>query len=394
MQDRIKSSQNDNSSDDFEIPKPRNRSKSSSAIFRSFDDGFSMQQQIPDFSSIWQQDASLLHRRSSTQPPGQNLVWEALKASQLATVEDMNGDNIEKMMDQFKQSQYTSPRRFSVAPSMVTKFMTNIDQSPEYDFTKRRHSIGFLDNNLEDPVDGLTLNKLDLNASMTASNTLKNSGSSDDDSLEKIEDYFENTVSRQKAFKDANKNLQQAGANVSFEASVLDNEPKSTHPWPLYVIEFKAGRTDYFYLPAESSNLKIQIGDLLIVEADRGQDLGKVIEMNITSSKQLQLYQQTHVDPLVDSHNAVGKQIVPKKIYRKAEKSEPQMLLLKSTDELNAKQLCQQKIQQRNLPMVIVDAEYQWDRRKLTFYFVAEKRIDFRELVRELFKLYKTRIWM
>ena len=34
------------------------------------------------------------------------------------------------------------------------------------------------------------------------------------------------------------------------------------------------------------------------------------------------------------------------------------------------------------------------DRRKLTFYFIAEKRIDFRELVRELFRLYKTRIWM
>lgn len=34
------------------------------------------------------------------------------------------------------------------------------------------------------------------------------------------------------------------------------------------------------------------------------------------------------------------------------------------------------------------------DRRKLTFYFIAEKRIDFRELVRELFKVYKTRIWM
>jgi cell fate regulator YaaT (PSP1 superfamily) len=61
--------------------------------------------------------------------------------------------------------------------------------------------------------------------------------------------------------------------------------------------------------------------------------------------------------------------------------------------------------------MEVIDAEYQWDRRKLTFYFIAEKRIDFRELVRELFRyvveymvcgfrlslrsrLYKTRIWM
>lgn len=37
---------------------------------------------------------------------------------------------------------------------------------------------------------------------------------------------------------------------------------------------------------------------------------------------------------------------------------------------------------------------YNRDRRKLTFYFIAERRIDFRELVRELFKIYKTRIWM
>jgi len=63
-------------------------------------------------------------------------------------------------------------------------------------------------------------------------------------------------------------------------------------------------------------------------------------------------------------------------------------------DELKALALCQTKVRAKKLPMEVVDAEYQWDRRKLTFYFVAEKRIDFRELVRELFRLYKTRIWM
>jgi hypothetical protein len=45
-------------------------------------------------------------------------------------------------------------------------------------------------------------------------------------------------------------------------------------------------------------------------------------------------------------------------------------------------------------PMAVLDAEYQFDRHKLTFYFEAEKRIDFRDLVNELFSLYKTRIWM
>ena len=106
--------------------------------------------------------------------------------------------------------------------------------------------------------------------------------------------------------------------------------------------------------------------------------------------------------------------------------------MTKMQDEVKALQLCQNKVRQKKLPMEVVDAEYQWlvlaflfgdrcshsavvsirDRRKLTFYFVADKRIDFRELVRELFRcalghfydidgvthllqrLYKTRIWM
>ena len=44
--------------------------------------------------------------------------------------------------------------------------------------------------------------------------------------------------------------------------------------------------------------------------------------------------------------------------------------------------------------MNILDSEYQFDRHKLTFFFEADGRIDFRELVRDLFSIYKTRIWM
>jgi hypothetical protein len=210
--------------------------------------------------------------------------------------------------------------------------------------------------------------------------------------LEKIDDYFENTESRNRAFREAGKNLQ-AIQDIVSPVSITP-APAAGYNWPLYVIEFKAGRTDYFYLGEEAKNLKINVGDLAIVEADRGKDLGKVIEIGINSLAELQLYQATHVDSLVDSHNAVGKEIQPKRIYRLAEPSEVAMLLSKSQDEAKANALCQQKIRQKKLPMEIVDAEYQWDRRKLTFYFVADRRIDFRELVRELFKIYKTRIWM
>lgn len=66
--------------------------------------------------------------------------------------------------------------------------------------------------------------------------------------------------------------------------------------------------------------------------------------------------------------------------------SDHRLLMSKMQDEAKALQLCQSKVRAKKLPMEVVDAEYQWDRRKLTFYFIAEKRIDFRELVRELFR--------
>jgi len=90
-------------------------------------------------------------------------------------------------------------------------------------------------------------------------------------------------------------------------------------------------------------------------------------------------------------------------ILGKADAQDTQMFMAKTHDEMKALQLCQSKVKAKKLPMEVIDAEYQWcaifldfkqlegftksrDRRKLTFYFVAEKRIDFRELVRELFR--------
>ncbi|KAJ8461915.1 hypothetical protein ONZ45_g18121 [Pleurotus djamor] len=170
--------------------------------------------------------------------------------------------------------------------------------------------------------------------------------------------------------------------------------------WPLYIVEFKAGRTDLYYLTDLS--LDVRTGDLVIVEADRGKDLGKVINDSITLAEVEAFQKQQMAMNISDGQptspgggQPVGKkEINPKMIYAKASPQDTQMLVTKLQDELKALQLCQSKVRAKKLPMEVVDAEYQWDRRKLTFYFVAEKRIDFRELVRELFRLYKTRIWM
>ncbi|KAI7848958.1 PSP1 C-terminal conserved region-domain-containing protein [Circinella umbellata] len=194
----------------------------------------------------------------------------------------------------------------------------------------------------------------------------------------------------------------------------------------LYMIEFKAGRTDFFYVIPNNTNNPQQsmphLGDLVIVEADRGKDLGKIAKENLTPEEILNLKKQQHeqqqeeLEENNDHHSSTSSPSSPlsslsneqqqgvqevklsdiqiKRIYRQALPDEISVLLMKSQDEQRALLLCQQKTKQRKLPMEVVDAEYQWDRRKLTFYFVAERRIDFRELVRELFKIYKTRIWM
>jgi hypothetical protein len=67
---------------------------------------------------------------------------------------------------------------------------------------------------------------------------------------------------------------------------------------------------------------------------------------------------------------------------------------MKRDEEDELLKICCAKVRQRGLPMNVVDAEYQFDRHKLTFFFEAEGRVDFRELVRDLFSMYKTRIWM
>jgi len=166
---------------------------------------------------------------------------------------------------------------------------------------------------------------------------------------------------------------------------------------PLFIVEFKAGRTDLFYCADPA--LDVRYGDLVIVEADRGKDLGKVVNDSITLAdvdafqRQASRTVYTNGDaPSPGGH--AKKELHPKKIYGKAQAQDTQLLIAKMQDEVKALQLCQSKVRQKKLPMDVVDAEYQWDRRKLTFYFVADKRIDFRELVRELFRLYKTRIWM
>ncbi|KAG8786263.1 hypothetical protein FRC15_011760 [Serendipita sp. 397] len=159
----------------------------------------------------------------------------------------------------------------------------------------------------------------------------------------------------------------------------LDEVPRTSR---LVLLEFKLNRKEVFFC---DGNLDVKQGDRMIVEGDRGKDIGVVVDPDV----ERHWLTQSGVDLASGGHH-----VKAKRAYGIAGPQEAEDLAKKEEDEQKALQLCQNKVRQKKLPMQVVDCEFQWDRRKLTFYFIAESRIDFRDLVRELFRLYKTRIWM
>ncbi|KAI9680195.1 MAG: hypothetical protein M1829_001432 [Trizodia sp. TS-e1964] len=204
----------------------------------------------------------------------------------------------------------------------------------------------------------------------------------------------------------------------------------------LYVVSFKCCRADVFYIQ-EGTGLEVKPGDLVVVDADRGMDLGTVVSDCVSWAKakevkdgcnaehsrwllafsRQQNSQNTGVSNgmLASSHptasSAVGgmgppglgqqagqeanaSELKPKMIKRLASTHEVAGLKEKEGSEAKAKRMCQQKVAEHSLNMEILDAEYQVDWKKLTFFYFADSYINFNSLVTDLFKLYKTRIWM
>lgn len=82
-------------------------------------------------------------------------------------------------------------------------------------------------------------------------------------------------------------------------------------------------------------------------------------------------------------------------VLRLANHSEiSQLYMVQAELERRAMDVCQQRVLERKVPMVLVYAEYQYDCKKLTFFYEAQQRTDFRELVRDLYKSFRARIWM
>jgi cell fate regulator YaaT (PSP1 superfamily) len=137
----------------------------------------------------------------------------------------------------------------------------------------------------------------------------------------------------------------------------------------LYEIAFKGNRRAIF---SNSLSLPLKTGDHVIVSTERGEHIGEVHQK-------------------VDPKNLDQKK-TPLQILRLTSEEDMVRLAELRKNEAVAFDICLQKIAERDLVMKLVDVEYQFDGNKITFYFTAEKRVDFRELVKDLAALYRTRI--
>jgi cell fate regulator YaaT (PSP1 superfamily) len=135
-------------------------------------------------------------------------------------------------------------------------------------------------------------------------------------------------------------------------------------------IRFKpAGKIYYF----DSDNQDYDIGSKAIVETVRGIECGTVAIGN------REVPEEKLVLPL-------------KKVIRKATPADLETYNNNKQKEKEAMEICRQKVLEHKLPMRLIDAEYTFDRGKVIFYFTAEGRVDFRELVKDLAGIFKTRI--
>lgn len=153
----------------------------------------------------------------------------------------------------------------------------------------------------------------------------------------------------------------------------------------IYQVQFKC--SNRFFTLGMHASPTIAVGDFVVVEADRGEDIGIVTDvMPMKTFIERRIYYKSASD---DDDNVIGR------IIRPASPAERQLLPEKYRDEEGVLQLCRELgYGTYRLPMIIHDVDYQFDRHKLTIFYSSESRIDFREFVRDLFSAYKARIWM
>ena len=142
-------------------------------------------------------------------------------------------------------------------------------------------------------------------------------------------------------------------------------------------IRFKGTRRDYY----SSRGLDVLPGAYVMVEADRGEDLGEVTASGSIAERKCSASSGGCATPTPN-----------KRVLRVAESNEVERIPELRVDEERVRDEASALVTRHSLKMKVTEAEWQFDRKKLIIYFTAERRVDFRELVRDLARTFRTRI--
>jgi len=139
------------------------------------------------------------------------------------------------------------------------------------------------------------------------------------------------------------------------------------------VTGLKFAKTNFIYYFKINNRIRLKKGDVCLVKTAIGLDLGTVmIPYKYIKNDEIDT-------PL-------------KSILRKANDEDFKKLEIIKREEIDALNVCKEKIKKFNLPMKLVYVKYLFDKSRIIFYFVSTQRIDFRELVKDLAKVFKTKI--
>jgi len=137
-------------------------------------------------------------------------------------------------------------------------------------------------------------------------------------------------------------------------------------------VQFKGTRSAFYSVPA---GMEVTVGDIVVVEADRGKEIGRIVR---------------RTDRMCVAKAFNGRKAG--KVVRVADQEDRNRLREMRRLEDEAKRVCQRKISEKGLQMHLVDVECGFDLNRLSIFFTAEKRVDFRELIRDMALIFHKRI--
>lgn len=156
--------------------------------------------------------------------------------------------------------------------------------------------------------------------------------------------------------------------DINREELEATQEPKL---YKVLGVMFEVTKKRYYFEVVDNTEYKK--GDKVIVDTVRGKEVGVV-------------YGEARMIPETEL-------VLPlKPVLKKASKDEEERYIALKSDSLEAKNICKERIKHHKLPMKLVETEYTFDKTKLIFYFTAEGRIDFRDLVKDLANIFRVRI--